>query len=519
MKKIFFIFIFISLHAFSWAQSFSAMEILDQQPIPVKNFKVNRLDEYQLALRTNFAEYNILNSEDLSLLEDKVIYGVSLIYTRYSSSEEFNQYDLNRNRIQELQMVLPKAFEETVSWTLLEHIDCNSVEQGKKLFHGFIITYRPHPDSLLLKKEISLIRKQVIGETKKVKDTLNKYVVPEKIESSYDMLQMITNKMECCYPDSVTKYVSLRLNYVGYINEVTILNTDNSACDKKLIANLKKMPQWNLGIRQTYETEKYFEIPLFFNCAEDEISVNSFFANDPADRIDEMRMKAFREDLVKELVRDTFDDKTIFNVFARNRQWTNMTVVCDITGSMAKYTSQFLYWLKNNLDNGRVKRVVFFNDGDTKETKNKIVGFTGGVYMVEANNFDNVFQTCLKAMEAGQGGDIPENDIEALIEASSKFPDIDTLVLIGDNYATPRDLTIVKDIKVPVRVILCGNENATNTTYLDLAKATSGSFHTAQEDFFNMSKVDLGDKVKIYDKKYKFDGVKFRRATKLDMEK
>ena len=340
------------------AQTFSAMEILDQQAIPVTGFKVNRLDEHQMALRTKFAEYTILNREDILLLEDKVIYGVSLIFTKFSASEEFNQYDLNRNRIQELQMMLPRAFEETVNWTLLEHIDCSTAEQGKKLFHGFIITYRPHPDSLLLKKELDMIKKQVIGETVRVKDTLNKYVVPKKIESSYDMLQMITNKMDCCYQDSVTKYVTLRLNYVGYISEVKILNTDNSICDKKLIASLKKMPQWNLGIRQNYESEKYFEIPLFFNCENDQISINSFIANDPKDQIDELRMKSFREDIEKELMRDTFDDKTIFNVFSRNKSWSNMTVVCDITGSMAKYTSQFLYWLKNNMNNGRVKRVV-----------------------------------------------------------------------------------------------------------------------------------------------------------------
>lgn len=515
MKKILFFILLILQRNQSFAQNISAEEILSQQALPVTKFNVNKLEEYQLALRTDFAAYTILNPDDARILEDKVIYGVSLFYTRYASVEGFNQHDLNRNRLQELAAMFPKAFEETVNWTLVEHIDCSNREQGQKKFHGFLITYRPHPDSILMRKEIDMIRKQVIGETVILKDTLNNDRKPPKtIENSYDLLQMITNKADCCYSDSVTKFVNFRLDYVGYPKEVKILNTDYSACDKKLIETIKNLPQWNLGIRQGYEAEKYFEIPMFFDCDADEVQIKNFFANDPADRIELAKLDTRREDIKREVVRDTFEDHTIFNVFKRNPSWVNMTVVCDITGSMAKYTSQFLYWLRNNVDNGKVRRVVFFNDGDQKENKDKVVGFTKGIYIANADSFERVFETCIEAMERGQGGDIPENDIEALIESTRRFSDVDTLVLIADNFATPRDLTILGDVKVPVRVILCGNENGTNTTYLDLAKTTNGSFHTAKDDFFNLPNIELGHKIKIYNKRYKFNGAKFVRTPK-----
>jgi hypothetical protein len=488
-------------------------EIMSQQPIPVTKFNLNTLEEYQVALRTKFAEYTILNPEDAKMLEDKVIYGVSLFYTRYSSVEGFNQRDLNKNRIQELQGMYPKAFEETVNWTLLEHIDCNSRTQGQTLFHGFVITYRPHPDSMLAKKEMESIRKQVIGETRTVKDTLNKRVIPLKIENSYDLIQMMTNKLPCCYKDTVTKLINFRLDYVGYPKEVKILNTDHTLCDKQVIEAVKSLPQWNVGIRQGYEAEKFYEIPMFFDCEKDDIVVTNFYANDPADRIDLKKVDESRLRLKSELIRDTFEDHTLFNVFKRNPSWTNMTVICDVTGSMAKYTSQFLFWLRQNVDNGKVKRVVFFNDGDQKDNKSKVVGYTGGIYIANASSFENVFDKCMEAMENGQGGDIPENDIEAIMEATSKYPEVDTVILIADNYATPRDLAIIKDVRVPVRVILCGNEHGgTNTTYLDLAKTTNGSFHTSKDDFIKFPQIELGDKIKIFNKKYKFNGVKFVRT-------
>jgi len=190
-------------------------------------------------------------------------------------------------------------------------------------------------------------------------------------------------------------------------------------------------------------------------------------------------------------------DSTIFKVFERNKSWKDMLVVCDLTGSMSPYVSQLLLWLKLTFDDDKVKYLTFFNDGDNKRDSEKKIGKTGGLYFNEVSNFDSCLSMASRVILNGSGGDTPENNLEALEASLKKWDDYKEVVMIADNYATPRDMSLLKEIKKPVKVILCGTGAGVNTAYLQIAYETGGSIHTMEEDLTDLIKMHEGSKVKI----------------------
>jgi hypothetical protein len=77
----------------------------------------------------------------------------------------------------------------------------------------------------------------------------------------------------------------------------------------------------------------------------------------------------------------------------------------------------------------------------------------------------------IKVMQRGFGGDIPENNLEAIIAGIKKFPNTKEIIMIADNFAAVRDMVMLEKIKTPVKVILCGVYDLRyNCDYLNIAK-------------------------------------------------
>jgi hypothetical protein len=200
-------------------------------------------------------------------------------------------------------------------------------------------------------------------------------------------------------------------------------------------------------------------------------------------------------------------DSTVLKVFNR-MHWNNMLVVADVTASMYPYTGQLLYWLKQHEDERRIKRFVFFNDGDDKDDVQKIIGNTGGVYNTSSSVYEVVEQLVFKAMSNGNGGNIPENNIEALLKGSAFCPECSETVMIADNSSPVSDMSLLLQLRHPVHIILCGVHELINTDYLDIAKSTGGSVHIADEDV-QLSNVKDGEELIIKGKKYKLSNGRF----------
>ncbi len=175
-------------------------------------------------------------------------------------------------------------------------------------------------------------------------------------------------------------------------------------------------------------------------------------------------------------------DSVIYKVLDRNTQWKDLLLVSDWTGSNYQYAAQSIYWHMLNMDKSGIKYFSFFNDGDDKGEFDKKVGETGGLYFAPASNTRKVVTTFKTSMRKGLGGEIPENDVEAIVKSLEEYPDAETVVLVADNSPF-RDFELIEKIKVPVHVILQGAEWGINPQYINLAYLTGGSLHTLKKDY------------------------------------
>lgn len=207
-------------------------------------------------------------------------------------------------------------------------------------------------------------------------------------------------------------------------------------------------------------------------------------------------------------------DSTIFKILNRNKSWKEMVCVADVTGSMSPYTIQLLVWAKFNEKQKTFKQFVFFNDDDAKSNDQSKSLDTSGIWSLESFKAEKVMDQMLLSMQ--KGGHI-ENDLEAILYAHKKFPkNIKNLVLIADNWEDPCDMQLllkIKELGIPVKVIVCGVNKVLNTKYLELAYHTNGSIHTLEEDLIDMAKINEGKIFIFSGMKFKMQGGKFLKIS------
>lgn len=181
--------------------------------------------------------------------------------------------------------------------------------------------------------------------------------------------------------------------------------------------------------------------------------------------------------------------KSTYQVFDR-QDWKDVVVVCDWTASMYHFATPVLLWhsQKNSQnDTSSIQNFVFFNDGDDTPNNQKKIGSTGGIYATKTGSIDEALQMMEESKTAGTGGDFPENDIEALIYAQKNYPKAKALVLIADNMASVRDISLLgqfTESKTPVHILIARTEeiDLIRSEYWDIAIQTKGTIHTLEED-------------------------------------
>jgi antitoxin component YwqK of YwqJK toxin-antitoxin module len=200
-------------------------------------------------------------------------------------------------------------------------------------------------------------------------------------------------------------------------------------------------------------------------------------------------------------------DSTIFNVFKRNKEWKKVLLVVDMTGSMFPYIGQMLVWYKQTYEDGKVKYYVLFNDGDNLPDEKKVIGRTGGIHPFEAKDYRKLKKDVEDVRKMGEGGDDPENDLEAVIAATLAFRDFTDIVLLADESVV-RDMALLKRIKKPIHVVVCGTRKGINEQYLRIAYQTKGSIHTSTNDV-DMKKLKEGDEFTLDKDIFRFSGGQF----------
>jgi hypothetical protein len=172
--------------------------------------------------------------------------------------------------------------------------------------------------------------------------------------------------------------------------------------------------------------------------------------------------------------RDTSNNTVVFDAFNAHPEWQDMSVVVDWTGSMYSYVGQVVRWHHINKDRQLIHNMVLFNDSDDRlrQGGSKVAGSTNGIYFPNHLNIDDFLKTVAQAVDNGGDGSYgPENDIEAILAAQENNKGKKDFVLIAD-ASSIRDISLVREIKRPVHVIIC--ENPTPDYHM-LAQVTGGS--------------------------------------------
>ncbi len=476
----------------------------------------------KLFLRTSFTGSEFINPQVVNDLRERTVIQISLVYTKYKSFEGFKQKQLNEKRVNELSRLLPGILNQYhIHWELIEQTKGNSPEEGEKMFHGFIFTLLPETSIGDYRQEMEYMKQVLKGEKPsktprtKVSSAPNygydgtgdfgqipHYVggreafygeLSEKAKCPGYMAEKMKNKMVS---------VSLTIDANGEVIASNITHGEELPCAYSVKNAVENLSGWLPGFKGKEPTESMLNVMVQFSPDGGSIKDNFFYIKEG---------KRPPKDLWESEPEEYYlEDSTVLAAMNRNK-WTDIAVVSDVTGSMSPYLVQTLIWLKQHYDEGNVLYCSFFNDGGKLNEIYKQIGSTGGIHKVRVETkFSGVVETALQAMFSGNGGGlIPENDVEALINADYDCKECKQLVLIADNNAPPRDISIKNQITKPVKIILCNAEHYIQPDYLMLAKVTGGSLHTRTQDFNQLSKMKRDDKFQYGLYTYTFTGTGF----------
>lgn len=410
-----------------------------------------------------FASPVFTNPEAAKALKGLVIEKVQLVYTTYRQDESFSQQKLNQQRLRNLELILPDAFSSALTeWQLVGQTGATTPEEGKNFFHGFVITYRDAPSPTSMKEEIKTMDSAFVGLIKVRRPgdtTFGGGAFKEGTPPEVRLLRM---------PDGTS----------------IVLRKDIPEDSLRFFLR-PSTPGASIG------TAKYKDT------SHTTVVVTEYFEGHRINR--EWKLEEHKTEpggfdfLGKKYLNNP--DSVVLSAFRRNG-WNNFVMVCDVTGSMSPYTAQIFAVLPGVVENNHCKGFLFFNDGDKKTTADKHKLKAGGLYWTRAMRFDSAYYTARKCMLNGDGGDLPENNVEACITGSKINPGGE-IVLVADNWASPRDLEECDKIRTPVHVILCSARSGVNPDYLFLARVTNGSVHTRDQDITNLGSMQEGEQVKI----------------------
>lgn len=462
-------------------------------------YELDRRYEY-LVLQSSFSKEQIQKIP----FTDRRILKIDLVNTSFRESVDFDQKKLDVARLTGLIDLNPRITENTfLDWRIVEQTGCKSAETCQEFFHGFVVYYDTYYTKDITKQEIDSIRKdlsQFQNQLVQLKDQLQ--IAYERIDCEYPELlyssERITEKISefySCYDDYKGRvFFEVDIDHGGRSTDVRVKG-NLFPCKENLAGAIRKSAQWQRGIvigNQQFDiTAKGF---LSFPLKGASFDIQGFEIRPALVEKYQMLQQyakcvAYDMDTSYVNVIPKVTKKEVSQVLFRNRVNPDLVIV-DVTGSMFPYTADLLKWLKM-ANHPEERMFVFFNDGNDKETSEKHIGSTGGLYSVKSNDFAVVRDRMFEAMRAGGGGDLPENNFEALLYGYAQERGAREVVMIADNYSFPRDYDLLTKYSGNLKIILCHTEKGINTRYIDLAKQYGFSLHTLKTDVSDFTRRDV----------------------------
>jgi len=425
-----------------YAQHPMIEKLSNLKAISIKRHPISN-DSNTIYLPMHFNTADVIEKYDFNELpKGKDVIRIHLAYTRYKEVDTFNQKNLNRNRFIKLYEKFPELFDlKEIEWRVYEQVKATKHEVAEKELHGFVIFLREPRNWSELTKERSLIDRLLLDFYDST------VVVPDKKVYRVRRKRIPTGKFIPVRWDKQEKGIRYNSSSIwGREPEYKLIY--DTLGSKTIKGSSRKIGIFNGNIlKNSYEYES--------------------------------------------LVNRKFEGK-----------WA---IVSDVTASMSPYSAQVLAFLKTNVQFRKNSNLVFFNDGDGKPESLKRLGYSGGIYYVGGQEIDSVYFTMLTAMKNGDGGDYPENSIEAIVRAINKWPKTDSVLLIADSKAMVKDIKLLKYIKKPVCILLCGNVNGDiPEDYLEIAHRTKGCIIQTDGDLRITHKLKNGETIELNGREYRY---------------
>jgi hypothetical protein len=502
----------------------------------IAKFNVPKEDSLTIVIPMQFNE--AITNTLISNIPPIEIYSINLVYTQYKLSEQFNQIQLNEKRMNKLYQKMPLIKNNgMIKWLLTEQTDCQDKNSCLDFFHGIVIKLKDKVtirEFNLLDDYYNLYKSAYINtyNSKISKELPVGFIeqcdtVIKKVRSSNQLAKIKTISFESDY--QLIKYLNKNLKTNPQFSLHFIYDKDN---------NLEFHPDYPLPIKQKevlnyvrnqviIKRAKYqnkyidaeFDITFDFRTLKQIktsqrllLPSGQFVSEEEAmfTSVKTVQCKKIDTVTLRTLIYKQSPD-LILKVLDRNKQWKNCLVVTDVTGSMYPYLAQFKLWHQQNIQYSTNRQFVFFNDGNRTPDKSKVMGKVGGVYFIKTAHFDSLINLMQLAMMRGNGGDVPENNIEAVLTGIKRGQQIKEVIMIADNMATPRDLDLLSQVRVPIRLILCGTHTGPfNVNYLNMIKKIKGSIHTIEEDLNGISSIKEGETLQLEGYKYVYKKGSFK---------
>jgi len=453
----------------------------------------------------------------LDSIRNKSIDTILLVYTAFRQAESFNQSDLNVLRLNELKQYMPYIFENNlIHWKVVRQTGAKNDQDAKAYFHGFVIKFKKGGlvTPLTTEKEIMFIKEYL----RSLRGILPSDTFPgERIKDFEPTIRFDAFTIT----DTLIKYsVSRRKALYADIN---LLKSDYRKAKryKKFMVDLKPEEKERLkSIILDTNTVKIKFRPLFFipkstrkkergilytrrtilkrELAKDTLYIRTreFFTGISGGSYPVYLYRGHLTLTPEKFVNYSFPDSVVSISLKMNDNHSDNVLVEDVTGSMYPYILQTFLWRRLYISKANLRNFVFFNDGDRTPDRSKIIGNTKGIYSISTDSILEVEELVYATMSKGDGGDGPENNIEALIYAQEKFPD-KNLIMIADNNALVKDISLLEKVTKPVHIILCGAHRGVMANYITIANKTGGRLSTIEKTYDNLKNLKEGDKITI----------------------
>jgi len=549
MKNLFF-FIFLLSVNFVVAQSNSRIESI----LKIPRTQIAKLDMPEsnsvTYLPSIFSESKFQNNSTISNLQNATVIKVYYVYTLYKLSPDFNQLALDRKRFNWLNANFPSMISDPfIQWEIIEQTGCSDFTQGDSYFHGFVVVHRPfsteehrlaeidqltkfldNPTEIFVETLLDPIASQV-GKTSMTSDagsssttTISTTTLKESpakfAEGEYALLTFLQENLKNTPEIGLQRTdvwvdVKFTVKADGSVDSLVFIGDYTKAVREEVEYAIDTMPNWKPAIQNGKPVESTVSLQIRVSYSGELKGMYTRDRQKPGFRDETKIIPELKDDSEFNLmttpeainVKSTAVYKGLEIISAQKK----IALVMDVTGSMTTHIASMMHWVRTHSATATFTSYTFFNDGDGKTTKNKKIGETGGIYMTKSlAEADKIIK---ETMMKGNGGEAPENDMEAVRYAFTEDLDADAVLLIGDNYSEVRDINLLNEIKKPVHVLLCAAPKFVRCEYLKIAKQTGGTF-ILNGEIIELASIVKGETRIIQGVEYFYNGNDFELKSK-----